>query len=292
MKLKPTNTIGTRTLKLRPRRPAYVLHRFIAPVYFAFLGLAAATTHSFGASINYGNFGPTSPGIQFLGITESSGTDAVPLYGPPTPFATGLDFDPVGFTTSSAGGAVDITDGQLNLTVDATEPGVGITYIALSEAGDYTLAGVGTSATAAFFGSIMRVTVTELDGVDVAPISLVPVNASFGDSLPGAVVVAPWSLGLLLDIAAQVGPGPLVTEVEVVIDNALVSISEFQSVSFGSKKDFRLEVGTVGPVGTLRALSVPETGSTVWLMSAGVSLVLLGHRWAVKRRFVQTRYWK
>jgi hypothetical protein len=291
MKSKPTNSLGARTQKLRQGLPVYRRHRLAATASVALLGLVAATTPAFGGSINYGNFGPTPPGVQFLGVTESSGTDAVPLYGPPTPFATGLDFDPVGFTTSSAGGAVDITDGQLNLTVHATGPGVGLTSISLFEAGDYTLAGVGTPATAVLFGSIMRVMVTELDGVDVAPISLVPVNASVSDSLPGAVVVAPWSLGLLLDIAAQVGPGPLVTEVEVVIDNALVSISEFQSVSFGSKKDFRLEVGTVGTVGTLRAfstlaLAVPDTGSTGWLMGAGASLVLLGHRWAVKRRFV------
>jgi hypothetical protein len=145
------------------------------------------------------------------------------------------------------------------------------------EAGDYTLAGVGTSATSVLFRSILGITVIELDGVDVAPFSLPPVNGSVSFSLPANGVVQPWSLGVSANIAGQLPPGQLATEVEVVIYNTLDSTSERQSISFGSEKDFRLNVGTSGTV------DVPETGSTIWLLGGGISVVLLGRRWTLKR---------
>ena len=78
----------------------------------------------------------------------------------------------------------------------------------------------------------------------MAPLTLSPANASFGDGLPGTAILAPWSLGIGLDIASQL-PGKRVTEVEIVIDNALVTFSEAQTVSFISKKDFRLEIEAI-----------------------------------------------
>jgi hypothetical protein len=111
-------------------------------------GLFSAKSQA--ASINYGNVGPIPPGVSFLQVTESSGTDAVPLYGPPAPFSVGLDFDPT-FTSSSANGSADLTDGQLNFTVMGVGLN-GIGSIALSEAGDYTLAGGGTPATSVLAG--------------------------------------------------------------------------------------------------------------------------------------------
>src|SRR5450432_337226 len=96
--------------------------------------------------INYGNFNIPSTGVSFTGVSESSGTDAVPLYGPPHTFVTGLDFDPAGFVASASGGASDITDGQLNFGMlgQVFQPGisgVGINMLSVSESGDYTLAG-------------------------------------------------------------------------------------------------------------------------------------------------------
>src|SRR5690242_20438421 len=79
------------------------------------LGLISSVANA--ASISYGNFA-APPATMFLNVTESSGTDAVPLYGPPAPFATGLDFDPQ-MVAFYAGGAADVTDGQLNFTIMA-----------------------------------------------------------------------------------------------------------------------------------------------------------------------------
>jgi hypothetical protein len=145
---------------------------------------AVFSTATQAASINYGNFGPVPPGVSFLQVTESSGTDPVPLYGTPTPFSVGLDFDPIGFVATSSGGGPDITDAQLNFTIMGNGS-TGIGTIGLFEAGDYTLAGVGTPATSAFAGAILRATITQINGLPVAPISLAPVNASVGFSLPG-----------------------------------------------------------------------------------------------------------
>lgn len=229
----------------------------------AVLVWALGATHpSFAASISYGDFGPIPPGITFEDVTESSGTDAVPLYGAPDPISVGLDFDPISFVATANGGTQDVTDGQLNLTLTGS-PGVSISTLDLFESGDYTLAGAGTAASQAIAGAILRVTVTQINGVSVAPIVLAPVNASVTFNLaanPG--VVAPWSLGLGFNIAGQLGPDQRATQLELVIDDQLLAFSEAGSLALIAKKDFFLEVGTV----------VPEA-STVLLLLA--TLVIL-----------------
>jgi hypothetical protein len=206
------------------------------------------------ASISYGNFA-APPATMFLNVSESSGTDAVPLYGPPAPFTTGLDFDPQNFVASAGGGGADVTDGQLNFTIMAPV----VSSVSLFEAGDYTLAGIGTPATQVFAGAIIRATVPQINGINVAPIVLAPANASFSDSLPGTVVVAPWSLGVTLNIAGQLPVGSNATKVEIAINNQLIGISEPTSVAFVAKKEFIITTETL----------VPEPGS---LALAGMGL--------------------
>lgn len=227
----------------------------------ALLGLFSSVASA--ASISYGNFGPVPPATSFLAVSESSGTDPVPLYGPPTPFATGLDFDPAGFVAVSTGGVNDITDGQLNFTIMAPI----INSVNLVEAGDYTLTGVGTPATQVFAGAIMRATVTQINGVDVAPIALPSVNGSVGFNLiasPG--FVSPWSLGLGIDVASQMAAMGLgnASKVEIVINNQLIALSEPASIAFIAKKDFRITTDTD---------PIPEPGA---MALAGMALCGLG----------------
>ena len=225
----------------------------------ALLAAAVATHPASAATIAYGSFGPVPPGITFDDVEESSGTDAVPLYGAPEAFSIGLDFDPVDFVATSTGGPPDITDGQLNFRVTDTSLS-GISFLSLFEAGDYALEGSGTTASAVFAGAIVRVTVTQLDGVSVAPIALTPVNGSVGFNLvANSGIVQPWSLGLGLDIAAQLGPDQRATQIEVVIDNQLLATSEAASVAFLAKKDFRIDV------------TVPEPGTLLLLLVAGLA---------------------
>jgi hypothetical protein len=218
---------------------------------------------------------------MFLQVEESSATDPVPLYGPPDPFIIGLDFDPQNFAASSQNGGADITDGQLNFTVMGQSNrlgSIGIGSLSLFEAGDYTLAGAGGPGTSVAAGAIIRATVTAINGVPVAPINLIPVNASFGDSLPGPVVVAPWSLGATIDIAGQLaglgyGDDSTATKVEVAINNTLLATSEPNSLAFIAKKEFQIRIGP-DPVG-----EIPEPASLVMF---GTLLGLLG--FAARRR--------
>ncbi len=204
----------------------------------ALVGLFSATTQA--ATISYGDFGPVPPGVMFLDVEESSGTDPVPIYGPPTPFSIGLDFNPTNFVATSVGGGADLTDGQLNYTIMSTKA---ITDIGLFERGDYTLAGVGTAATQVQAGAVILASVTAVNGIPVAPIPLTAVNGSVGFNLlanPG--IVQPWSLGLGLNVAAQV---PGATKIDVVINNSLIAISEPSSIAFIAKKDFVIDVDVV-----------------------------------------------
>jgi hypothetical protein len=255
-------------------------HRRLFSASAAALALAFAAAFApvaQAASISYGNFGPIAPGISFLNVAESSGTDAVPLYGAPSPYVTGLDFDPKSFVASAAGGGADITDGQLNFTVMGQKNGlnvVAISGISLSEGGDYTLIGSGTAASQVFAGAIMAVKITEIDGSPVTPFSLTPANASVGYNLPAnSGVVQPWSLGVLVDVNAQLTSlgVPFVvgaTKAEVVINNQLIAISEPASVAFIAKKDF-----VIGIVPENGELNVPEP-ATVGLM--GLALCGVG----------------
>jgi hypothetical protein len=246
------------------------------------LGLATIGLFSVAqaASINYGNFGPVPPsGVMFLQVTESSGTDPVPLYGPPAPFDLGLDFDPIGFVASSSGGGADITDGQLNMTLMGAINGLAVTGIGpvtVFEAGDYTLAGAGGPATSVFAGAIIRATVTQINGVNVAPINLIPTNASFSDALPGVEIVTPWSVGTTLDVGAQLavlgfGPNQAATKVELAINNALVATSEPNSAAFIAKKEFQVSVGTDPGI-------IPEPGSMALAGLALCGLALAGRK--------------
>jgi hypothetical protein len=227
---------------------------------FACLAVAAlafdATAR--GATINYGDF--NLPGVMFQQVTESSGTDPVPLYGPPSPFLVGLDFDPMNFTSTSTGGLADITDGQLNFTIMSVPGGPPIPAVSLFEAGDYSMAGGGgNAATSVFAGAIIRATVTQINGLPVAPISIPPVNASFSDSMPPAKIAVPWSLGLTTNI-----PVPGATKVEIVINNSLVTTSQANTMAFIAKKDFRIDI------------PVPEPATL--LISAIAGIGMLGFR--------------
>jgi hypothetical protein len=200
------------------------------------MGLFAASAQA--ASINYGSFGPIAPGVTFIDVEESSGTDAVPLFGPPTPFAIGLDHNPTNFTASSTNGGADLTDGQYNFTVDSVVP---ITNLSVSERGDYTLVGAGGALTNVSAGAVLFATVTEINGLAVAPINLAPVNASVAFNVAAnAGIVQPWSLGLGLNVGVAGA-----TRIDVVINNALTASSQPGGIAFIAKKDFIVEVGAV-----------------------------------------------
>ncbi|RIK72365.1 MAG: hypothetical protein DCC67_19380 [Planctomycetota bacterium] len=230
--------------------------------------MAALAASADAASISYGNLGPVPPGVSFLNIVESSGTDAVPLYGAPTAFATGLSFFPTAaFSALGAAGGADLTDGQLNYTVAA--PG-GVNQVDFSETGVYTLVGAGTAATQTLAGASLRAIVTEINGVPIAPVNLVPSLGSMIFNLAShGGVNQPWQIALSVNVAAQMAglgysPSDRATRVDVVIDNQLASVSEPGTQAMISKTVF---------VGTTQGVPEPTGVALAGLALAGLAAV-------------------
>lgn len=227
------------------------------------------------AAINYGNF-VSLPGYTFTNVTESSGTDPVPLFGPPTPFSVGLNFDPTSFVASASGGPTDITDGQLNFGVKGLVVPTGkaaIKVLTFNESGDYSLVGTGSPATQLFAGVGYQVVVNEIDGNAVAPIAIPFTNASAGFNLvanPG--ILQPWSLSTFVDISAYLTSQNIsyttgATSISVVLNNQLIATSEAASLSFIAKKDF---IATVTP---FISGNLPEPGSFMLISLAAIPMI-------------------
>ena len=217
------------------------------------------------SAIDYGDFAGLS--VSYLGVEETSATDTPPLFGAPSVIGNTLDFDPKGYgATSSGGGAPDITDGQLNFGVQANE-GYGISSLQISEAGDYTVVGLGTTDTYASVGVPIFVDIVEVDGVAINPVQLQPIvtftpNASGKFELPtdaGVAVIWKGSVSLDLNAALSNAGVPFhlgATALNVVLDNTLTAQSEAAATSFIAKKDFKVGAVTIVPEPTSLALAL------------------------------------
>ncbi len=236
--------------------------------------LGVALTASFTATanaafINYGDFGPDAPGVtEYKSVTESSGTDAVPLFDVPMIHHDTLDFDPKAFVASATNGAADITDGQLNYTM-MTLPGTGAVSIEIAESGDFSLLGVGDAATLVAAGVSIDIDILEVDGVAlVDPISFYASSSMIVDMVSsGQVLLNPWNNSLVVDLAAVLAANEIefdlgVTLAEIVIDNSLQAISQTGTTAYIAKKDF-----------TVTTIVTPEPASMA-LMSMGLLCVL------------------
>ena len=232
-----------------------------------FLALAPATAIALADPINYGDFGPDPPGTtMYLDVTESSGTDPVPpgRFGEPELTGDLLDFDPSEFLALAAGGEADITDVQLNFTL-MTTPLAGANTLLISESGNYSLTGLGTTLTQVAAGLSVHLKILAVDGNPL----LTPVDffasSSFDANLfdDGPAVLAGWVNGFLIDLDGILDEEEIpyelgVSKAEVVIDNQLIAISEAESEALIFKTDFF--------VGTNDVLVAPEPSS--WMMMA------------------------
>jgi hypothetical protein len=222
------------------------------------------------APLNHGDISDVPPGsVMYLDVTESSGTDAVPLFDEPGITGNLLDFDPVGFAASGVNGGSELVDGQLNFTIMASQ-GSAISSMSVNEGGDYSLFGSGTSATQVAAALSVTVEILEVDGVAVPPSSTGGITVNFTDAFTGtSELLTAWSLGGILDFNAVLDENQIqydfgVTKAEVVIDNQLIAISEDLTTAFIAKKDFKINATTV---------AVPEPGSLAALTLTGLLLV-------------------
>lgn len=232
--------------------------------------LAAVVICAAGAAANasilpHGNF--TAADLNYLGVTESSGTDPVPLFDTPHVVTNSLDFDPKGFVSYASNGTADVTDGQLNFDIVA-HAGKAITGVNISEGGDYSLVGVGTT-TSVSASVIAFVKITEINYVPLAAnqiISIPASSASFTDSLPGPMTSVPWSLGLGVNVAGFLGANQVATRVQVVLNNTLTTTSEASTLAFIAKKDFIIDTQTGDT-------NVPEPAALGILAVAGLAML-------------------
>ncbi|MEZ6190741.1 MAG: PEP-CTERM sorting domain-containing protein [Phycisphaerales bacterium] len=228
--------------------------------------------------INYGDFiGST---VNFIGVTEDSGTHTPPLYGAPSVFGDTLDFNPISFNAGATGaGGVEITDGTLSLMM-TSKAGNFIDKVLFDEAGDVTLAGIGGIGTFASVTANFNVEIQEVDGVGIGsiliavPMVFTPSGGTYDlatDAGGGPFYNSAWSGSLMVDLTQALIDNNIpyvngVTKISVVFDNTLTAISENGTSAFIAKKD----VGGVG------ITVFPEPASLGLLMLGGACL--LGRR--------------
>jgi hypothetical protein len=217
------------------------------------------------ASITYGDV--STPKFDFSAFTESSTTDAVPLFGAPAGFDSGLNFNPKGFVAAGANGVADQTHGQLVATITGRSPSPatrwGFTSLALSEFGDFTLLGAGSAATTAGVELNAVVTIREINGQAVAPLVVSASTSLAYDLLADGGALQSWDATLLIDLGPNLQPGQAVTMAQVVLDNSLNSASEAGTIAFIAKKDFVVSIPD-----PLVADVVPEPMSLAWVAVA------------------------
>jgi len=214
-------------------------------LFIAFACLFILSSSSW-AAINYGD--KTGSTMDYLQVTEDSGTDTPPLYGSPIVVGDTLLFSPTSFNSSSSGaGGSDITDGTLTTTI-VPHTGSYIDRLTLFEFGDYTLSGTGgTSATKAEVAASIYITCLEIDGSSL----MIPVftNASLNNFSPpdgkynladdGEGSAVPWNGSLTIDVTGwltSIGKTGYATKLLFNMDNVLTTGSELGTSAFIAKK--------------------------------------------------------
>jgi hypothetical protein len=233
---------------------------------------------------------PMGNTVSYTNVSETSLTDAVPLFGAPITSGDSIDFNPQGFGAFAGGGGNDLTDGQLLFNVTA-KPGFGIANINFSEAGITTLSGVGTNVTHTDVSATGRVDITEVDGVGINTISL-PINLVFSPNADGTFELVtdaglglsslPWNGNQLVDIQGALVSHNIsfdkgATKISIDLDNGLIAQSESGTLALIDKKDFGGLAVTVN-MGSGGGPNGPEPTSLV-LAALGFAGMTFGRRY-------------
>ena len=264
---------GTRVLHL-----PVIRCRFLAIFLVATIAALIMPTALFATTINYGDF----PGdtVTYLQVSEYSLGDPLPLFGVPTVTGDSIDFDPTFVASATGAFGVDITDGELLFDVQA-ESGYVIDTIELSEAGDTTLLGVGTSS----FTHVTCSVFVDILAVDGVPIDQINLN--------GQMVIAPsgghyvtdasgyrntiWSGSMSFDLTQALDDLEIeyddgVTLASVTLDNTLMAMSEEGTYVQIAKKDVD---GFSATAETVNAVPEPSSCGVILI---GLAVILLVRR--------------
>lgn len=237
---------------------------------FAVILMAAPSTQA-SYFTNYGNFTGTT--VNFLGVSESSVSESIPLYHNPNVAGNTLDFNPQNFGAFASGsGGIDLTDGQLSLTMMA-HAGSAIPTIKFWEVGDYSLLGAGTAGTLVDVTANFYINITKVDGAPITPVNLggtmtftpvasgtltLPANPGFGQLWGGVINFDINNALTLANVPYLYGA----TEVQFTLDNELIAISELGTIARIQKKDFQGSVGieVIVPEPSILALTLCGAG--------------------------------
>jgi hypothetical protein len=216
------------------------------------------------AQINYGSFvGAT---VDYINVTEqTTSSDSLPLFGPPTPSFDSLDFNPVGFDAAAAGAlGLDNTGSRLTFTIQA-HAGQSIPIITFGEAGDSTLAGPGTDATSSQVTANGTITISAVDGAAIVPITqpialtFSPSGGTYGLASDGGglpIFHTNWTGSLALNVSqilTNSGASFIqgATSVSIDLVNTLTATSQADTNSLIGKKDFGVSVVPIPEPATL-----------------------------------------
>ncbi len=226
-----------------------------APTLFALTLFALVVARpASAASVGYGSL--VGSNVSFLGITESSTTDALPLYGAPTVTGDSIQLFPLDFLSQSLNGASDTTEGILTLRIQA-DPGQFITAIDVSEFGDYQV--FGAQAQASVDASLA---VTDVMGVHMKTDSIQQVFNSGVDPVAGN-----FANNLSVDFT-----GLGVSAVDLVFRNQLETSTGLGSVAFIQKKIIS------GPTVSVRTEPAVPEPTAFLAFAAGLLVIGAGAR--------------
>ena len=238
------------------------------------VALVAAAPEAKATTI-HGNFmGAT---VGYMGVTESSTTDATPLYGTPVTIGDTLSFfqpgpkpnPSLGFGASAP--PSDTTDGFLSFNIMAKAGNV-ISDVDFSEGGDYSMSGLGGALAQVSANLIVQeISITHVDGAPISPVIT-------DTSLDSVVVNSPptgaglWNLSssfdidqMLIDAGISYTDGA--TKILVKLNNTLQALAQPDAAASIVKKGFDVDVETRDVVPEPASCALAVLGLTMILSS-------------------------
>jgi hypothetical protein len=277
--------LGSQPARRVLQRPFVKLSLFVNAALLSLASFLTADHAALAAPINYGSHVGTT--VSYIDVTEDSTTsDPTPLFGAPVFSADSIDFNPIGFDAHAMGaGGNDVTGARLTFRVEANS-GFAVRNINFSEAGDTTLAGAGTDATATAVTATGTMTISEVDGAAITPLvrpialTFTPSGGGYGlatDGLGSSIFSQQWTGALFVDISQVLTQEGVpftfgATNISFDLVNTLTASSESGTSSVINKHDFG---------GISITVNIPEP-ATVMLVAMGMAAMLLAGRWERK----------